>query len=127
MFSGQKCVRWVCGAAAVALIALPAYAIFESLNTRRCMQVVKSMEAGKVTLSSAIASAETKSKGKAIAAYSEIEDGKLFFDVFCLAENKIMWVEVDGTGVAGEVEEVSSVPIAEEPEEAPKPKPIRGG
>ena len=129
MFRGKTCVRLAGVVAAVALVALPAYAIIESLNANRCKEVMKHMETGKVTLSSAIAAAETKAKGKAIAAYSEVEDGKLFFDVYCLAGEKIMVVEVDGSGVAGEMDEASSVPIGGDDDEKPaKPKkPIRGG
>jgi len=127
----SKVYVWIAGGlVAAAFIALPVYAIAEGLSASSCKDVVKAMDAGKVTLSSAIAAAETKSKGKAVAAYSDFEDGKLDFDVYCLVGDKIMAVEVDGAGKAGDMKEAKSVPAGGEDEgkeKAPPKKPSKGG
>ena len=99
--------------AAVSLIAWPVYAHCGKC-VGSCKGMVKMMDEGKVTLASAVAAAEAHAKGKALAAYSELEDGKLEFDVYCLVGDKIMEVTVDGSGKATEMEEAKSLPTGDD-------------
>jgi hypothetical protein len=50
-----------------------------------------------------------------------MENGKLDFDVYVLAGDKLMQVEVDATGKAGKSTEVKEFPIGHE-EKKPMPK-----
>jgi uncharacterized membrane protein YkoI len=75
----------------------------------------------KVTLASAIGAAETASKGKAVAAGAKSTAGKVSFEVFCLAGDKIMKVDVDDAGQAGKTEEAKAIPECKhEAKAAPK-------
>ena len=95
---------------ALAFIAWPVYA-----HCGKCAgsakEMVTAMDAGKVTLGAAITAAEAAAKGKAVSAHCEMEGGKLDFDVYVLAGEKIMQVEVDATGKAGKSTEVKEFPI----------------
>jgi hypothetical protein len=125
----SKTYVWVWGGlAAVALVAIPVYAHCGKCAAD-CKTMVKAMETGKVTLASAITAAEAKSSGKAVAAVSELEDGKLEIAVYCLVGDKIMEVEVDATGKAVGMEEAKTLPGEEAaPAAKPeKPKPKPGG
>ena len=51
------------------------------------------MEETKMTLATAIKAAEDDSKGQAVLAHGEIEDGKLIIAVFCVAGEKLMDIE----------------------------------
>ncbi len=125
----SKTYVWMVAAlAGVAMIAWPVYAHCGRCASS-CKDMVKYMESGKVTLASAIAAAEAHSKGKAVAAISEVEDGALEIAVYCMVGDKIMEVEVDGTGKAVEMEEAKSLPGGDghEHDAKPKAKPIKGG
>jgi hypothetical protein len=111
---------------ALALVAWPVYA-----HCGKCAgsakEIVTAMDAGKVTLASAISAAETAAKGKAVSAHGEMENGKLGFDVYVLAGDKIMEVEVDSAGKAGKSTEVKEFPIGAHDEAAPAKKPAPKG
>ncbi len=110
--------RWFIFATVVvtglALAAWPVYA-----HCGKCVgsakQMVKMMDAGKLNLAKAIEVAEKHCKGKAVAAYCELEGESLEFEVFCLVEDKIKEVEIDGkTGKVTEVKEHKSLPEVHE-------------
>ena len=107
---------------ALALVAWPVYA-----HCGKCAGdakvMVTAMDAGKVTLGAAISAAEAAAKGKAVSAHCELEGGKLDFDVYVLAGDKIMQVEVDATGKAGKSTEVKDFPIGAHEVK----KPVTGG
>jgi hypothetical protein len=107
---------------ALALVAWPVYA-----HCGKCAgsakEMVTAMDAAKVTLGSAVTAAEAAAKGKAVAAHGDLHDGKLHFDVFVMAGDKLNRVEVDATGKAGKTEEVKEMPIGH----AAEKKPIKGG
>ncbi len=87
--------------------------------------MVKKMDDGKLSLGKAIELAEKHSKGKAVAAYCELEDGSLGIEVYCLVGDKIMEVEIDGkTGKVTEMEEAKALPTHKEHahDEAPEEK-----
>lgn len=111
----QKFAFACVGIGAVALIAWPVYA-----HCGRCMtsarDMVKMMDADKLTLPAAITAAEKHTNGKALAAYTDYDDGTLSIDVYCLAGDKIMQVEVDRMGKATKAEEVKMLPAHEEME-----------
>jgi len=94
--------------AALSLVAWPVYAHCGKC-AGDCKMMVTKMEEGKTTLSAAIAAAEAKSKGKAVAAYTELEGSKIEFDVYCMVGDKLMEVEVDGTGKAGDAKEAKMI------------------
>ena len=96
------------GLAALSLIALPVYAHCGKC-AGDCKMMVAKMDEGKTTLSAAIAAAEAKTKGKAVAAHSELNGGKLVFDVYCMVGDKLMEVGVDGTGKAGDAKEAKMI------------------
>jgi len=108
------------GMGVLALAAWPVYAHCGKC-AGDCKNMVKSMETGKMTLSSAITAAEEKSKGKAVAAYPKLSGSTVSFDVYCMAGDKLMQVSVDSTGKAGDAKEAKSLPAVAE--EKPKPKP----
>lgn len=96
------------------LLAWPLYA-----HCGKCAgsvkDMVKKMDDGKLSLGKAIELAEEHSKGKAVAAYCELEDGGLEIEVYCLVGDKIMEVEIDGkTGKVTEMEEVKALPAHKE-------------
>ena len=114
----------VAGLLVFGLLAWPAYA-----HCGKCASsvkdMVKKMDDGKLSLGKAIELAEEHSKGKAVAAYCELEDGDLQIDVYCLVGDKIMEVEIDGkTGKVTEMEEAKALPTHKEHahDEAPEEK-----
>ena len=112
---------------ALALVAWPVYA-----HCGKCAgsakDMVTAMDTGKVSLGAAITAAEAASKGKAVSANCDLDDGKLDFDVYVLVGGKLMQVEVDAAGKAGKSTEVKEFPIAsEEGEKAPAKKPAPKG
>ena len=114
----------VAGVLVFGLLAWPVYA-----HCGKCASsvkdMVKKMDDGKLSLGKAIELAEEHSKGKAVAAYCELEDGDLQIDVYCLVGDKIMEVEIDGkTGKVTEMEEAKALPTHKEHahDEAPEEK-----
>ncbi len=96
------------------LLAWPVYAHCGKCASS-CKDMVKKMESGKLSLGKAIELAEEHSKGKAVAAYCELEDGVLEIEVYCLVGEKIMEVEIDGkTGKVTEMEEAKALPAHKE-------------
>jgi len=79
----------------------------------KCMadikEMQKAMDAGKVTLASAIAAAEAHAKGKAVGATATWTGGKLGFTVHVMVGDKLQDVTVDATGKATKMED-SKVP-----------------
>lgn len=108
---------------ALALVAWPVYA-----HCGKCAgsakEMVTAMDAGKVTLSSAITAAEAAAKGKAVVAGTHMHDGKVHIEVYVSAGDKIMKVDVDGTGKAGTPAEAKELPGTGHAE---KKAPIKGG
>ena len=119
----RKVVLSLTAVGALSLIAWPVYA-----HCGKCAAdakaMVTAMDAGKVTLSSAIAAAEAAAKGKSVSASSHMHDGKVHIEVYVVAGDKIMKVDVDGTGKAGTPAEAKELPGTGQPE---KKAPIKGG
>lgn len=122
----QKFVVPIVGLGVVALVVWPVYAHCGTC-AGSCKDMLKMMDTGKVTLASAITAAEAHSKGKAMAAVSELEGGKLGIEVFCLVGDKLMEVEVDGTGKATKMEEAKTLPGGAHAAHEEKPKAKPGG
>ena len=59
--------------------------------------MLNKMEASKMTLAKAIEIAEKESKGKAVAAFCELEKSDLVMNVVCVLQNQIKRVELNGT------------------------------
>ena len=96
------------------LLAWPVYAHCGKCASS-CKDMVKKMDDGKLSLGKAIELAEEHSKGKAVAAYCELEDGGLEIEVYCLVGDKIMEVEIDGkTGKVSEMKEAKALPAHKE-------------
>ncbi len=90
-------------------------------------ETTKDKDAGKaidkVTLASAITAAEGASKGKAVAAGAKSTAGKLGFEVYCLAGDKLVKVDVDDAGKAGKTEDAKALPECKHEAKAP----VKGG
>ncbi len=98
------------------LLAWPVYAHCGKCASS-CKDMVKKMDDGKLSLGKAIELAEEHSKGKAVAAYCELEDGGLEIEVYCLVGDKIMEVGIDAkTGKVTEMEEAKALPTYKEHE-----------
>ena len=111
------------GAVAVSVLALVAWPVYAHCGkcASSCKDMVSKMDEGKLSLSKAIALAEEHSKGKAVAAYCELEGGSLEIEVYCLVGDKIMEVEIDGkTGKVTEMEKRDSLPGHEKHEHKEK-------
>ncbi len=104
----------VAGVLVFGLLAWPVYAQWgKSVSSTK--EMVKKMDDGKLSLGKAIELAEKHSKGKAVAAHCELEDGDLEIEVYCLVGDKIMEVEIDGkTGKVTEMEEAKALPAHKE-------------
>ena len=99
------------------LLAWPVYAHCGRCASD-CKVMVKKMDDGKLSLGKAVEMAEEHSKGKAVAAYCELEDGSLEIEVYCMVGDKIMEVEIDAkTGKVTEMEEVKALPGHDEHDE----------
>ena len=101
------------GAAVMSLLALAAWPVYAHCG--KCAasgkDMVKMMEEGNLSLAKAVEIAEKHSKGKAVAAYCDLEGGGLQIEVYCLVGDKIMEVELNGkTGKVTETEERKSLP-----------------
>ncbi len=72
-------------------------------------EVVKQMDAGKLTAASMIATAEAAAKGKAVGMYVDLDKGKMDADVFVLAGDKVQAVEIGADGKAGKMEEAKDM------------------
>ena len=104
----------VAGVLVFVLLAWPVYAHCGKCASS-CKDMVKKMDDGKLSLGKAIELAEEHSKGKAVAAHCELEDGGLEIEVYCLVGDKIMEVEIDGkTGKVTEMEEAKTLPAHKE-------------
>ncbi len=113
----QNLLVVVAGVLVFGLLAWPVYAHCGKCASD-CKVMVQKMDDGKLSLGKAIELAEEHSKGKAVAAYCELEDGGLEIEVFCLVGDKIMEVEIDGkTGKVTEMEEAKALPGHEEQED----------
>ncbi len=121
MIRNRKLFASALALAALALVVIPVYAIADAAGAKA---LVAAMDAGKVTLASAITAAETASKGKAVAAIAEMQGDKLHVDVYVSAGDKLQRVEVDATGKAGTPTDAKEVPGGGH--EIKKPAP-RGG
>ncbi len=113
----QNSLVVVAGVLAFGLLAWPVYAHCGKCASS-CKDMVKKMDDGKLSLGKAIELAEEHSKGKAVAAHCELEDGGLEIEVYCLVGDKIMEVEIDGkTGKVTEMEEAKALPAHDEHDE----------
>ncbi len=100
----------VAGVLVFGMLAWPVYAHCGKCASS-CKDMVKKMDDGKLSLGKAIELAEEHSRGKAVAAYCELEDGGLEIEVYCLVGDKIMEVEIDGkTGKVTEMKEAKALP-----------------
>ncbi len=72
-------------------------------------EVVKQMEAGKVTGASMVSAAEAHAKGKAVGMIVDLEKGKMDAEVFVLVGDKVQAVEIDAAGKASKMEEAKGM------------------
>jgi uncharacterized membrane protein YkoI len=70
--------------------------------------VLKQMDAAKLTPASAVAAAEAHSKGKALGVMGAVKDNKLGITVHCVVDGKCKAVTVDNTGKATDVKDATS-------------------
>jgi hypothetical protein len=70
----------------------------------------KAMDADKMPLTKMIETAETASKGKAVAAMAMLKKDKLAAEVYTVAGEKLMKADVDNTGKADKMEEAKALP-----------------
>jgi hypothetical protein len=100
--------------AAGALVAYPVYA-----HCGKCAadgkKIATMMDQNKVNLVKSIEAAEKHSKGRAIAVISELHDGKLQQEVYCMVGDKIMKCNVDGQATTvADMKEAKEFPITED-------------
>lgn len=122
MTSWKKIAIPVAALSLVALVAWPVYA-----HCGRCVgsakEMIRAMDDGKVTLASAINAAEAHAKGKALGAHAQLDEGKLGFEVYVLANDKIMDVTVDYMGKAVKMDESKMLPAHDHPHDGKQPMP----
>ncbi len=97
---------------AVAALSVAAFPVWAQVITgaAHAQDMCKMMAEGKVTLVTAITTAEEHCKGKALQAAVEIRDKSLTVDVYCLEGETIMLVEIDGkTGKVADANEVPEI------------------
>lgn len=101
----RNVVGWVVPIGVLGLLLLPVPA---RAQDKKYDEVLKQMEAAKLTLKKAVEAAETVSKGKAVAAYTSMKGAKAELLVYCEVDGKSMEVPVDvKTGAAGKVAEAT--------------------
>lgn len=109
------------GLAGLAALAVAGTAVYAHCG--RCADSTKNMlselDKEKMTLVKAIDIAEKHAKGKAAAALVEVDHGKSEIEVYCLANDKIVLVEMDMAGKVRESRDVKFLPV--EPIEDHKP------
>ena len=116
----RKAKTLVGAIAAIALVAAawPVYA-----HCGKCVQSAKEMakaiNGNKVGLSAAVQAAEANSKGQALAVVTQLKGSAVNFSVYCLANEKLMAVKVDGT--TGDVVDTMEVDNLPEPSAKHKP------
>lgn len=126
MFRFRRFLTPLLIASVVALIAWPVYASCKKCKSE-AQEMISVMESSSLTLTSAIAAAEKRSRGgKPLSAYALFEDGKVTFQVFLLKDEKVMRVDVGEDGRGKKVEEADTLPSIHDPI-AHKPKPRRAG
>ena len=108
MSSVKRFALPLAGLGVLAFVALPVYAHCGKC-AMDCKEVLKQMDAGKITAASMVAAAETASKGKAVGMYCALEKGKMDCGVFALVGDKVQDVEIDAAGKAGKMEEAKDV------------------
>jgi hypothetical protein len=96
------------GVGVLALAAWPVYAHCGKC-AGDCKEVLKQMEAGKLTAASMIATAEAHAKGKAVGLMIDLEKDKMDADVFVLVGDKVQAVAIGADGKAGKMDEVKSM------------------
>lgn len=108
MRSVNKFVLPLVGVGVLALAAWPVYA-----HCGKCpadaKEVLKQMDAGKLTAASMVAAAEAHAKGKAVGFVADLEKDKFDADVFVVAGDKVQAVAVGADGKAGKTDEVKSM------------------
>ncbi len=104
----DKLALLLAGVALVGLASIPAYA-----HCGKCpadaKEVLKQMDAGKLTAASMIATAEADAKGKAVGFVVDLEKDKMDADVFVVAGDKVQAVAIGADGKAGKKDEVKSM------------------
>ena len=96
------------GLGVLAFVALPVYAHCGKC-AMDCKEVLKQMEAGKMTAASMIATAEAHAKGKAVGLAVDLKKDKMDADVFVLVGDKVQAVAIGADGKAGKMEEVKDM------------------
>jgi len=113
MSSVKRFALPLAGLGVLAFVALPVYAQCGKPNCGKCAmdckEVLKQMDAGKITAASMVAAAETASKGKAVGMYCALEKGKMDCGVFALVGDKVQDVAIDAAGKAGKMEEAKDM------------------
>lgn len=104
----NKFVLPLVGVGVIALAAWPVYAHCGKC-AGDCKEVLKQMDAGKLTATSMIATAETQAKGKAVGLVIDLEKDKMDADVFVLVGDKVQAVAIGADGKAGKMEEVKDM------------------
>jgi len=74
-----------------------------------CKEVLKQMDAGKITAASMVAAAEAQAKGKAVGLMVDLEKDKMDADVFVLVGDKVQAVAIGADGKAGKMEEAKDM------------------
>lgn len=96
------------GVSVLALAAWPVYAHCGKC-AGDCKEVMKQMDAGKMTAASMIATAEAHAKGKAVGLMVDLEKDKMDADVFVLVGEKVQAVAIGADGKAGKMEEAKEM------------------
>ena len=96
------------GLGVLAFAVLPVYAHCGKC-AGDCKEVLKQMEAGKMTAASMIATAEAHAKGKAVGLVVDLEKDKMDADVFVLVGDKVQDVAIGADGKAGKMEEAKEM------------------
>ncbi len=108
MRSVKKFALPLVGVGVLALAAWPVYAHCGKC-AGDCKEVLKQMDAGKLTAASMIATAEAHAKGKAVGLLVDLEKDKMDADVFVLVGEKVQAVAIGADGKAGKMEEAKEM------------------
>ncbi len=117
------------GVSCALIVALPVYAQVKrkcAMCKTESKEVMEKLQSGNMTLTKAIEAAEKRSSGFAITAFTERDEDKIVFAVYCVSGDRIVVVDVDENGKAGRVSEAEDMPGIHD-DEAHRPKPSPAG
>ncbi len=122
----KKLIMALACAGALTLIAVPVYAAACKMCKTAGGEIAQLFTSKNIDLTAAIAAAEKRSRGKALAADTTMEEGQLVFHVYCWASDNIVRIEVLEDGKTRGVEDAEALPAVHDPV-AHKPKPSPSG